>query len=245
MRTPPAPPPSEGSDRPDPAAAPASGDTAAGNTAAIASAASVAATGPAPHPDTTSARGPDPAATPGPAPAAASAPGSAPAVASTPGLGPASAAAASAAPAPTPGRGPGPAAAPTTAAHPSPAATPAAPPGSPSAVPAALAEPTSPVGALWVAGISLANLGMWMAFFGPLQVLLPEQVGVIAPESKETTLAWVTGVGALMATLGTPLAGALSDRTTGPLGRRRPWVLLGAVLGGIGLIVLGRQDTPQ
>lgn len=109
--------------------------------------------------------------------------------------------------------------------------------------PAALAEPTAPVGALWVAGISLANLGMWMAFFGPLQVLLPEQVGAIVPEDKETALAWVTGVGALMATLGTPLAGALSDRTTGPLGRRRPWVLLGAVLGGVGLIVLGRQDT--
>ncbi|MDT0328721.1 MFS transporter [Nocardiopsis lambiniae] len=107
----------------------------------------------------------------------------------------------------------------------------------------ALAEPTTPVGAPWVAGISLANLGMWMAFFGPLQVLLPEQVGAIVPEDKETALAWVTGIGALVATLGTPLAGALSDRTTGPLGRRRPWVLLGAVLGGIGLTVLGRQDT--
>ncbi|MFB8765186.1 MFS transporter [Nocardiopsis alba] len=109
--------------------------------------------------------------------------------------------------------------------------------------PAALAEPTRPVRALWVAGVSLANLGMWMAFFGPLQVLLPEQIGHVAPAGKETVLAWVTGVGAAMAMIATPLIGALSDRTTGPLGRRRPWVLAGAVLGAAGLIVLGRQES--
>ncbi|WP_433700419.1 MFS transporter [Nocardiopsis sp. CA-288880] len=109
-------------------------------------------------------------------------------------------------------------------------------------VPDVLAEPDRPVRRLWVAGISLANLGMWMAFFGPLQVLLPEQVGMIAPGSKETALAWVTGVGAVFSTLGTPLAGALSDRTTGRFGRRRPWILAGAALGGTGLVVLGRQD---
>ena len=120
-------------------------------------------------------------------------------------------------------------------------------PSSPSSlgqpVPAAFAEPTRPVRALWVAGISLANLGMWMAFFGPLQVLLPEQIDRIVPTDKETVLAWVTGVGATMALIATPLAGALSDRTTGRLGRRRPWVLAGATLGGAGLVVLGTQDT--
>ena len=110
-------------------------------------------------------------------------------------------------------------------------------------LPHALAEPTRNVRALWVAGISLANLGMWMAFFGPLQVLLPEQVEHVAPADKETVLAWVTGVGAAMAMVATPLAGALSDRTTGPLGRRRPWVLVGAVLGGAGLAVLGTQES--
>ncbi|PWV57176.1 MULTISPECIES: MFS transporter [Nocardiopsis] len=115
--------------------------------------------------------------------------------------------------------------------------TPPAPP------PRALAEPTRDVRALWVAGISLANLGMWMAFFGPLQVLLPEQIGRVSPADKETVLAWVTGVGAAMAMVATPLAGALSDRTTGPLGRRRPWVLAGALLGGAGLVVLGSQES--
>ncbi|GHC91504.1 MFS transporter [Nocardiopsis terrae] len=120
--------------------------------------------------------------------------------------------------------------------------TPPAPPP-PGPLPTALAEPTRNVRSLWVAGISLANLGMWMAFFGPLQVLLPEQVGRAAPADKETVLAWVTGIGAAMAMVATPLAGALSDRTTGPLGRRRPWVLAGAVLGGAGLVVLGTQES--
>ena len=124
--------------------------------------------------------------------------------------------------------------------------TPPAPPspeGPSPATPAALAEPTRSVSALWVAGISLANLGMWMAFFGPLQVLLPEQIAFIDPEGKETSLAWVTGAGAFFAMIGTPLAGALSDRTTGRFGRRRPWILAGSVLGCLGLIVLGQQSS--
>ncbi|MFE3460758.1 MFS transporter [Nocardiopsis aegyptia] len=125
---------------------------------------------------------------------------------------------------------------------PAPQPTPEPPPRDTTPV-AALAEPRRPVRALWVGGLSLANLGMWMAFFGPLQVLLPEQIGLAAPESKETALAWVTGVGAALAMVATPLAGALSDRTTGRFGRRRPWVVAGAVLGGAGLVVLGRQDT--
>ncbi|MCY9784860.1 MFS transporter [Nocardiopsis sp. EMB25] len=117
------------------------------------------------------------------------------------------------------------------------------PPDDGSALPTALAEPTRPVRAPWVAGICLANLGMWMAFFGPLQILLPEQITLIAPDTKEATLAWVTGVGAAIAMAATPLAGALSDRTTGRFGRRRPWIVAGAVLGAAGLIALGWQES--
>src|SRR5699024_6969128 len=122
------------------------------------------------------------------------------------------------------------------------------PPASPSPGPSpttstALSEPTRPVNGVWVPGIRIAKLGMWLAFFGPPQVLLPEQVALIDPEGKETSLAWITGLGAFFAMVGTPLVGALSDRTTGRFGRRRPWILAGAVLGCLGLILLGRQSS--
>src|SRR5580658_4800792 len=78
----------------------------------------------------------------------------------------------------------------------------------------ALAEPTQRVRRGWVAGLSLASLGMWMAAYTPLQVLLPTQLQNITPSGKIVALAVVTGVGAVASALATPLAGALSDRTT-------------------------------
>ncbi|GAA4190301.1 MFS transporter [Streptosporangium oxazolinicum] len=109
--------------------------------------------------------------------------------------------------------------------------------------PRALAEPTHRVGPWWVAGISLANLALWMAYFGPLQVLLPSQVASIDPVGKEGSLALVTGVGAAVAMLFNPVAGALSDRTAGRFGRRHPWSLGGALVGAGALVLLAGQGS--
>ncbi|MFI7573981.1 MFS transporter [Micromonospora sp. NPDC049497] len=118
----------------------------------------------------------------------------------------------------------------------------------PASLPAALAEPTAAVSRRWVALLVTANLGVWMAFFTPIQVLLPQQLGVIAPDDKETMLAVVTGLGALAAVLANPLAGALSDRTClrvagHEFGRRHVWTAGGAVLGALALILLSQQRT--
>ncbi|SBT45479.1 MFS transporter [Micromonospora auratinigra] len=118
----------------------------------------------------------------------------------------------------------------------------------PAALPAALAEPTVPVRRSWIALIFAANLGVWMAFFTPIQVLLPQQIERIAPGDKEAMLAVVTGLGALAAVLANPLAGALSDRTSPRLakrhlGRRHVWTASGAVIGALALVLLARQDT--
>ncbi|MFU8873005.1 MFS transporter [Micromonospora sp. SL4-19] len=118
----------------------------------------------------------------------------------------------------------------------------------PAPLPAALAEPTVPVRRSWIALIFAANLGLWMAFFTPIQVLLPQQVERIAPGDKEAMLAVVTGLGALAAVLANPLAGALSDRTVLRLanrhfGRRHVWTASGAVLGAFALVLLARQDS--
>jgi MFS family permease len=112
--------------------------------------------------------------------------------------------------------------------------------------PAALREPTVRVRGSWTTLLVLANLGVWMAFFTPIQVLLPNQMEEISPAHKELMLAWVTGFGALAAVIANPLAGALSDRTAlrgGQIGRRHPWTLGGAVLGALCLILLSRQHT--
>ncbi|GIJ21185.1 MFS transporter [Micromonospora lutea] len=100
----------------------------------------------------------------------------------------------------------------------------------------------------WIALLFAANLGVWMAFFTPIQVLLPQQLGEIAPADKEAMLAVVTGFGALAAVIANPLAGALSDRTClrigrREFGRRHIWTLGGAVLAAMALVLLAQAQT--
>jgi MFS family permease len=116
-------------------------------------------------------------------------------------------------------------------------------------LPLSLAEPTERVRRGWVAGLSLASLGMWMAAYTPLQVLLPTQLQNITPQHKIVALAVVTGFGAVSSALATPLAGALSDRTTHRFalgrmaGRRHRWTLAMALLAAVALAVLSEQRT--
>jgi MFS family permease len=106
------------------------------------------------------------------------------------------------------------------------------------------ADPVERVSRRWVAATSLANLGLFMAYFGPLGVLLPNQVEAIAGQDhKVIAFGWVTGLGALVAAVTNPLAGAWSDRTMSRFGRRRPWVLGGALVSATALAVLAGQHT--
>ncbi|MFJ9676593.1 MFS transporter [Streptomyces sp. NPDC101194] len=108
---------------------------------------------------------------------------------------------------------------------------------------AVLAEPTVPVRAGWTVSLSLATLAVFMAFMTPIQILLPLQLERIDPHGKNDALSLVTGLGALVAVLANPLAGAWSDRTTSRFGRRRPWILGGALAGAAGLSVTATQHT--
>jgi MFS family permease len=109
----------------------------------------------------------------------------------------------------------------------------------------AVAAPETRVGKGWIALLSLAGLGLWIGYFGPLQVLLPNQVEAVAGSGsgKTTALGIVTGLGALVAVLVGPIAGALSDATTLRTGRRRTWIVAGALLGAAGLALLPSQRT--
>jgi hypothetical protein len=104
------------------------------------------------------------------------------------------------------------------------------------AVPAALAGPGVPVRAGWISLLFLANIGLWLAIYAPLQVLLPEQVqslhdhvvknNAVPSGTDAVLLSVVMGVGAIAGLVANPIVGALSDRTTSPRGRRHPWTAL-------------------
>jgi MFS family permease len=104
--------------------------------------------------------------------------------------------------------------------------------------------PVTRVRRAFIGTLALANLAVWMGFFTPIQLLLPQQLQDIAGDKgKVGALGLVTGVGAAIAVVATPLAGALSDRTRSRFGRRLPWLVGGTALGAAALAVLSRQST--
>src|SRR6266550_6199564 len=116
--------------------------------------------------------------------------------------------------------------------------------GSTGGVDVLAAEPARRVGKRWIAFIALANLGLYLGYFGPITVLLPNQVQAIAgPAHKVAVLGWVTGIGAAVAMISNPVAGALSDRTTSRFGRRHPWTVCGTLVGAAALVLLAGWQT--
>ena len=110
-------------------------------------------------------------------------------------------------------------------------------------LPGALEEPTVRVRSRYIGAVFLANFAIVLAFFTPIQNLLPRLAEQADPTSKEAALAWITGAGAAASIIFNPLAGALSDRTTSRLGRRKPWVLYGSIAGALGIAALTLQST--
>src|ERR1700749_5187581 len=116
--------------------------------------------------------------------------------------------------------------------------------GTQTALPAALAEPVTPVRRGWISLLFLANTGLWLGVYAPIQVLLPEQAQNLDRASKTLLLSVVMGAGALAALVTNPIAGALSDRTTSRWGRRDPWTGGGAGPGPAGLAILTVPPAP-
>lgn len=102
----------------------------------------------------------------------------------------------------------------------------------------AFAEPTVSVRRSWIVAVVLVNIGINVAFFAPLQVLLAQQAIHFDEANKEHIVALVTGAGAAVSMVANPLFGVFSDRTTSRFGRRVPWVFMGAILGSAALIGL-------
>src|ERR671933_478578 len=86
---------------------------------------------------------------------------------------------------------------------------------------------------------TLAFTGTSLLFLAPLLVTLALKVNALvgiaqAPQS----LALVASTGGLLSIVANPFFGRMSDRTSSPLGMRRPWMVIGLVGGSLGILIV-------
>ncbi|MGV9537969.1 MFS transporter [Streptosporangium sandarakinum] len=104
-------------------------------------------------------------------------------------------------------------------------------------------RPVKRVSAGWMTLLALAQMGIIMATTVGSQILLPSHVARIDPAHKEASLAVVFAVGAVCTIIANPLFGAMSDRTRSRFGRRRPWIVGGALVCAASLAFLAWQES--
>jgi MFS family permease len=99
-------------------------------------------------------------------------------------------------------------------------------------------------GRFYAALLALTNFGSYMAILTPIILTLPLKVqSVVGPEHAAAGFGIVAAIGAIFAILFNPLAGRLSDRTAARFGRRRPWILGGAIGGFLSLYLIAIADS--
>jgi MFS family permease len=86
---------------------------------------------------------------------------------------------------------------------------------------------------------TLAYTSTCLVFLAPALVTLALKVNsLVGIERAPDSLALVTGMGALVALFGNPFFGRMSDRTSSPLGMRRPWMVIGLLGGSLGILIV-------
>ncbi|MGP5412137.1 MFS transporter [Brachybacterium paraconglomeratum] len=94
----------------------------------------------------------------------------------------------------------------------------------------------------FVLGIMLGQLGIFIALMGPATVSIQIKASQLAssPAEAASITAFAVAPGALAAVIFNALGGRISDRSTSRFGRRRPWLIVGALgmLVGLALIAL-------
>ncbi len=104
-------------------------------------------------------------------------------------------------------------------------------------------EPESPaahrVGWGFISLYALAYMSTSLLFIAPLLVTLALKVNsLVGIERAPDSLALVAGIGALVAMVGNPFFGKMSDRTASQLGMRRPWMVIGLAGGSLGILIV-------
>ncbi|XVU29784.1 MFS transporter [Actinoplanes sp. CA-054009] len=110
-----------------------------------------------------------------------------------------------------------------------------------SGVPLKITHPDAPK--RLISAMALAQFGAYLTIMTPVVVTLSVRVAEIAPDDKASALSAVLSVGALLALVGNPFFGAMSDRTRSRFGRRRPWLIGGMIAGLLGLTIVATGSS--
>lgn len=104
---------------------------------------------------------------------------------------------------------------------------------------------TRPVGTAFLVGYAIAYIGAFVGVAPLLQVLAPLHAALIDGEAKGPVYSQAMIWGCLAAGIGNVIGGALSDRTRSRHGRRRPWIVLGAILTVASYGLIWSASTPM
>ncbi|MFL5661824.1 MAG: MFS transporter [Ktedonobacteraceae bacterium] len=109
--------------------------------------------------------------------------------------------------------------------------------------PEALQAPTQQVGLSFTILLTASAMSLYILYAGIGSLLLPYQIGLLAPGQKVAILSFFTSITVLIALFANPLSGALSDRTASRFGRRRPWIFGAGLLTAVGLFFMWQASN--
>ena len=104
-------------------------------------------------------------------------------------------------------------------------------------------EPEPPaahrVGWGFISLYTLAFMSTSLVFLAPLLVTLALKVNsLVGIKQAPNSLALVAGIGGLLSIFANPFFGKMSDRTSSQFGMRRPWMVIGLVVGSLGILMV-------
>jgi MFS family permease len=99
----------------------------------------------------------------------------------------------------------------------------------------------TPVKAKYIVLLLVAMFGAYVALVAPIAISLSLRVQELAPKNVEVQ-GYIIGIAAIVTTITGPLLGLWSDRTRSRFGRRRPFALVGALVGMVGLAGLAAAN---
>lgn len=96
----------------------------------------------------------------------------------------------------------------------------------------------------YIPSLGIAAFAVYLALLTPALVGLQlKLIDIVGAQAAPGALGLVASVGALFALFANPLAGRLSDRTLSRFGRRRPWIVGGAIVGTLALVLIGVANS--